>query len=366
MINKDPQHLLHVFPTLGVGGSQLRFTQLARLHGNRYRQSVIAIDGDLTMAERLSRGFEMNCVPGTFKTRFPPEGIGRAWHTLKRIAPDVLVTYNWGAMDWGIAQRLRPNLKHVHIEDGFGPEEKVRQLRRRILVRRFVLGEPNTTVIVPSRRLETIALETWRLPRVRYIPNGIDNNRFAVTRQIGIKKDEIVIGTVAALRPEKNLARLIDLFNLASERDPENRLKLVIVGGGAERDTLQRAAARSVFSERITFAGETSAPEDFLAKMDIFALTSDTEQMPLSVLEAMSAGLPILSFDVGDLPFMVARENVSIVSIPPADNGAYVDHLLRLAGDATLRARVGAANREIARTRFDERTMAADYAEVFG
>ena len=143
-------------------------------------------------------------------------------------------------------------------------------------------------------------------------------------------------------------------------------MKLVIVGDGAEREALQQAAARSAYADHIVFAGATSTPEDFLATMDIFALTSDTEQMPLSVLEAMAAGLPVLSFNVGDLPCMVARENVAMVSIPLADGDAYTENLLHLANDADLRARIGAANRKAAETQFDEQTMAVAYAELFG
>ena len=156
------------------------------------------------MTARLPPGVEINSLPDIFETRSSFTGAIGAWRTLKRIAPDVLVTYNWGAMDWSIAKRFLPRLSHVHFEDGFGPEEKAHQLRRRVQWRRFVLNEPRTTVAVPSKRLETIALQTWHLPRQRvaYIPNGIDCARFAAKPRTN-NLNEVVIGTVASLRPEK-------------------------------------------------------------------------------------------------------------------------------------------------------------------
>ena len=80
---------------------------------------------------------------------------------LRRIRPDLLVTYNWGATEWALANAL-PLVRHVHIEDGFGPEEQAGQIARRVWLRRLFLRR--ATVMVPSRTLWRIATEIWRLP----------------------------------------------------------------------------------------------------------------------------------------------------------------------------------------------------------
>jgi glycosyltransferase involved in cell wall biosynthesis len=100
--------------------------------------------------------------------------------------------------------------------------------------------------------------------------------------------------------------------------------------------------------------------------MDIFALTSDTEQMPFSVIEAMAAGLPIVSFNVGDVPLMVAQENATMACVPSRDDESFFEYVLDLADHAELRQQIGEANRAKAAALFDENAMASAYAELFG
>jgi glycosyltransferase involved in cell wall biosynthesis len=122
----------------------------------------------------------------------------------------------------------------------------------------------------------------------------------------------------------------------------------------------------SGFGSRILFTGATETPEIELAKFDIFALTSDTEQMPLSVLEAMAARLPVVSFAVGDLPEMVAEENRPFVSTPLGNEEEFRVHLGRLIQSAELRLRLGVANQVRAEKNFDVALMADRYAALFG
>jgi glycosyltransferase involved in cell wall biosynthesis len=270
------------------------------------------------------------------------------------------LTYNWGAIEWALINRLEKIARHIHIEDGFGPEEASKQLGRRVWARRLALSGRNTTVILPSRNLEKIALNIWALAaeRVRFISNGIDCPRFAVATRAR-SDGRIVIGTVASLRREKNIARLIQAFaGIAGGRD----LELLIVGDGAERQGLEQLARELSIAGQVRFAGQSNRPEDWYPRMDIFALSSDTEQMPLSVLEAMAAGLPVVATAVGDVAQMVSTENRDYV-VPVPDFAAA---LARLADDAAVRRNIGLANEKRARENFDENVMAANYARLIG
>ena len=344
----------------------MRFAQLVKLHGARYRHTVIALDQNFDMASRLA-GFPVAYQKLQFDKRSPLASWRLFRKTLRDIGPDVLLTYNWGAMEWALVNRVGPAIHHVHVEDGFGPEEAQTQLRRRIWARRLALAGRNTTIVLPSRNLERIALEVWSLPpgRVRYIPNGVNCARFAVPPRAHKNGDErIVIGTVASLRREKNIARLIRAFAATAGGRKPGALELMIVGDGAERPALEELAGKLDMADHVRFVGQSNQPEKWLPQMDIFALSSDTEQMPLSLLEAMAAGLGVVATDVGDVSQMVCEANRAYI-VPVRDED-FVGALARLIDDRRAQVSLGQANEKKAREAFDEDIMAARYAEIIG
>ena len=274
-------------------------------------------------------------------------------------APDLVVTSNWGAIEWALGARLA-RLPHVHTEDGFGPEERDRQLTRRVLIRRF--GLRGSLVVLPSRTLERVATATWRLSsaNLRFIPNGVDLARFADASPAYLPSGQgPVIGTVAALRPEKNLSRLIRAFAAIRAR---RTARLVIVGDGPERSELEQLARTEGIADDVVFAGHTTKPEAWYARFDVFALSSDTEQMPLSLLEAMAAGLPVVCTDVGDIKAMVSELNTEFVT--PLLDSAFAEGLTRvLDGDYCA---LGVENRKKAEAVFDQAEMFAAHGRLLG
>src|ERR1051325_444362 len=234
--------LLHVFPGFGPGGAQMRFAGVANHLGPTYRHIIVAMNGSTEAAHLLAA--ELNVELLTI-----PVQAGNSWRnlkmftqTLRRLQPDLLVTSNWGSIEWGIAN-WAAWLPHLHFEDGFSGEEVERQFSRRVWARRLVLRR--STVVVPSRTLHKIAREVWRLPasHLLYVPNGVDCDRFTAAADpahrasAGIPNSDLpLIGTVARLRPEKNLHRLVDAFAMVVRGG--RRALLAIVGDGPERESL--------------------------------------------------------------------------------------------------------------------------------
>lgn len=360
--------VLHVFPSFAVGGAQVRFCALANRFGPRWRHVIAALDGRTDCAERLRPE-----VPHTLLPDPVPRGLGplaAAWRIrglLRRLRPDVLVTSNWGSIEWALAglapPRLCPRLHHVHTEDGFGPDEAAGQKPRRMLARRLALRW--SEVALPSTVLLRAAREAWRLPeaRLHHIPNGLDLDRFrpdGPPAVLEVPGEGPVLGTVAALRPEKNLARL--LRAAAQLRAEGQALRLLVIGDGPERGALEALAGDLGLAGAIRFAGHVPDPAAAYRAMDLFALSSDTEQMPFSVMEAMASGLAVASTDVGDVRVMLGPENAPHLAALEA--AALAAALRPLLADAALRARRGAANRARAERLHDQERMFQAYAAL--
>jgi L-malate glycosyltransferase len=362
--------LLHVFPTFAVGGGQRRTVDLANRLGSAFRHVVVALDGQLSAAAGFAAHVD---VHGETLALRKSGGIDlgnlhKVRRLLRQVRPDLLLTYNFGAVEAALANRLRSLCPHLHFEDGFGPDEAERQLPRRVWLRRLALSG-QTKIIVPSRTLEDLALHRWGFDRKRvlYIPNGIDCTRYDAAIEhppLDLwrrEPNELVIGAVGMLRPEKNLARLIRAFARMATAQPA---RLVLVGEGSERPALEGLATQLGIAERVTFTGFLAEPQRAMAEFDIYALSSDTEQMPLGMVEAMAAGLPIVATNVGDVAHLLPADQLPYV-VPKAEESLLTRCLSELVDHPDRRKALGAANRNLARCSYTIEQMVDRYAALF-
>lgn len=355
--------VLHVFPTFDVGGAQARFATLANRLGPRLRHLVVAMDGRYGCRERLDPSLDVGFPEVEIRKGDTRGNLRRFRVALRAWRPDLLVTSNWGSIEWAMAAAVPPRpVRHLHMEDGFGPEERDRQVPRRVWTRRIVLARSLT--VVPSRNLERIARTAWRLPggRVRYVPNGVDLTPVAPEAVPG---EGLVVGTVAGLRAEKSVDRLLRAFALTVGQVPGDRpARLLVVGDGPERGVLERLAGELGIAGRVRFTGHVARPMGLVAAMDVFALSSDTEQMPLSLLEAMAASKPAAATAVGDVVEILAPENRPYAVA--RDDHALAGALGALLDDAGKRRALGAANRARAEAVYSEGTMVEAWAGLLG
>ena len=331
---------LHVFSTFGKGGPQIRATQVLSRMGPGWRHQILAMDGHTEAASLLPGDIEVEVASVPKRLGFLAS-MRSFVSRLGREQPDLLLTYNWGAIEAVVGARRMRFPRLVHHEDGFGREEWERRLRRRNWIRRIALRKV-PAVVVPSQNLETIATREWKVAadRVHHLVNGVDCQHFHPAEAAASARP-FTVGTVGGLRAEKDHAMLLG----ALAATPEHTVRALLVGDGAERQRLEQLAARLGVADRVTFAGATEDPAPFYREMDAFVLSSRTEQMPLSLLEAMASGLPVASTDVGDVRRMLPEGSRDGI-VEAGDATALAGVFEALAGDAERRCREGQANRQ--------------------
>ncbi len=364
-----PIRILHLHSGFSLGGKEARAVRLMNLMGDRAHHTILsAMPGALGARDAIDPGIVVD-----FPEDAPPlhgkPSLGR-YRDLARYMTgfELVLSYNWGAMDGVMARRMHAaRLRHrmpelIHHEDGFNEDESVRRNWKRNLFRRVGLRTAQS-VIVPSTLLQRIATDEWGAgARVRLVRNGIDVAVYARGPSVPIpgferRAGEVVIGTVAGLRKVKDLPRLV---RAVATLPPH--VRLVIVGEGPERDAIAVEAVRCGMADRLVMPGFMAGPARWIGHFDALALSSRSEQAPIAVIEAMAAGLPVVSPDVGDVAAMVSDANRPFVA---ADEAAFRNALARVAGDAALRAEAGAANRRIAAERFDESNMVGAYEKLY-
>ena len=362
--------ILHLHSTFDAGGKELRTVRLINEWGRDADHAIVSGDLEQRGAARMLGKKAKVSWP-----KFPPlQGSptpGRLSRLAKAMAGyDLICTYNWGAIDAVMAHTVFADVFKlpplVHHEDGFNEDEAKRLKKRRNWYRKIALGR-TAALVVPSSTLEDIALNTWDQPRsrVRMIPNGIDTRAYAAPAKRDLlpglvkHKGEYWIGTLAGLRPVKQLEWLVR----AMARLPEE-WQLVIAGEGGERDALLAEAERAGVEDRVHLPGFVEQPQRLVGLFDVFALSSRSEQFPISVVEAMSAGLPVVAPRIGDIGSMVASDNGPWLT-EPGDEDALARALRQAALEPEARKRIGQANRQKARDQFDERRMMERYRAVY-
>ena len=357
--------ILHCHSTFSLGGKEARAVRLMNAFGDSAEHVILSAMPDRMAArEAIDRRIKVAFPADGPKLTGPP-GPLRLWRLARYLRGfDLVLTYNWGGFDAVMARRLFGGPPLVHHEDGFNEDEAERLNPKRNLYRRIGLRGA-WRLVVPSARLERIARERWGVTALR-IANGIPVARFAAPPAAAVnglekKPGEVVIGTVAGLRAVKNLPRLVRAFAGMTNK----KARLVIVGEGPESERIAGEARARGVAGRLLMPGFLSEPERWIGNFDIFALSSDSEQFPISLIEAMAAGLPAVATAVGDVPAMVAEDNKPLI-VEAGDEAAFAAALDSLADQPHLRKAIGAANREKAAALYDERDMIAAYARLYG
>jgi glycosyltransferase involved in cell wall biosynthesis len=222
--------------------------------------------------------------------------------------------------------------------------------------------------VAPSHGEYLVEHEGFPANRVVVIPNGVDTAQYAplhdagiVRRELGIDATAPVVGIVAALRPEKNHELFLEMARRVLRQLPNARF--LIVGDGLCRRDLERRAVDMGLASSLLFLGLRNDVPRLLAAMDVFALTSHNEANPMSILEAMSVGLPVVATDVGSIHEAVI-ENETGFLVPAGDSAKFAERVLSLLNDRPRRVAMGAKARDVVLASWSIDAMVSGYERL--
>ncbi len=353
-------HVLHVVPGLMAGGMELAMGQvIGRLDGEGIRHSIVCLKGEPEIGDRLGGDVEIHCMHARPNEAGLPVRLARL---IRRVRPTVIHARNWGAWpDTALARLLvRPSVPLVFSFHGLGRAGYM-PWRRRMASRALVRMTTELFAVSEQTRDMLVARWGWPAGRTRVISNGVDTERFAV---LPGRPDngEANIGTVGNLRPVKNHALLIRACRrLAAAGVP---VRLRIAGEGPERDKLLRLADSVGFADRLTLAGRIDDVPAFLAGLDIFVLSSDSEQHPNALIEAMASGRAAVATRVGSVESVLDGGRCGRI-VEPGDEAALSAAVGELVASPTLRADLAAKARRFVCENYSLDRMADAYRELY-
>jgi L-malate glycosyltransferase len=372
-VNMARVRIAHMHSSFDMGGKEARCVQLMNHFGDEAEHSIlVALSGATGAKDALDPGIKVefpgDAAPSLMGMPGPKRYLALA-HYMQQF--DLILSYNWGAMDPVMARTMfSPFMKLpplIHHEDGFNDDEADRLMPKRNWYR--VLGLSGAYgLVVPSNILWQVAIAAWKQPesKIHQIANGIHvgNYRRSAIQDVFpgfIKREgEVIVGTVAGLRAVKNLPRLVRAVAAAGPN-----VKLAIAGTGPEKDRIEAEAERLGIGDRLMMGGFLKDPARYIGLFDIFALSSDSEQFPISMVEAMAAGLPVAATDVGDIKHIVSPENKPYI-VNKADESGFATAIAKLAQNSELRRKLGDANLARATAEYDEQIMFNKYRNLYG
>lgn len=359
----------HVLHSLHIGGGELLARDIARAHETAFRP-VFALLDDLgpVGGELREQGYRVEVLG-----RRAGLDLRCAWRLRRFLARErvaVIHAHQYGPLLYAALARLPvsrpPILFHEH-----GRNWPDYRRPKRVLANRLLLGRSDCFVAV-GEAVRRALVEFEGLPgeRVRVIYNGVDLAPFDPSRGLAatVRAEQ---GWPARARVVMQVARLNRLKDhvtsmkvVARLADTEPDLRLVIVGEGEEEAALRALHAELGLGERVEFLGARSDVPRLLQAADAFLLTSISEGIPLTLIEAMASGLPCVATAVGGVPEVVA-DGVTGLLAPPGDVDAIAAALRRVLADGALAEGLGRAGRERAAKHFAIAPMQAQYARIY-
>ena len=350
--------IVHVVYSMEMGGAESLVAQLCRLQRSSGHEVTVFAQSNLgTLGETLrSEGFRVD-VPGTGN---PLRTLPRYLRAFRKLRPDVVHCHNPApTLQAAIAARLAGTKRIISTRHSLvaPPYDTAAEVQYGI-VSRFcdsVVGICEATC--ENLRHAPLA----RRSRIVRVYNGAVGLRRAPDAELPEKRGFTLL-FVGRLAPIKDLSTLLRAVALAADRLPG--LHLWIVGDGHERVGLERLTSELGIEDHVTFFGERHDVARFFTAADVFTMSSVSEGLPISLLQAMSIGLPALVTDVGGMAEVVRNSGCG-VRVPVGDSQGMADAIVAVGSDAEARRRYAANGIEAFGAQFTLEKMNDAYMRLY-
>jgi L-malate glycosyltransferase len=356
--SRGPRAILHIVSSLDVGGMERMLLQLATAQQEAgHRVSVLALRAGPLEQEAADR---------SIRTKVLSSGTGRFRRSLEALRffraerPDIVHVHNPTSLQYAVLSKLVSRAAIVVTIHGD-------QDTHARLGSSFEWGLTSAAVIVSHAAGKTLRLPS-HAGRLIVVHNGIAtataNEELRLDVRAELSAGDSCVGIlVARIDGRKGHATL--LKSLRALDDLGGSLRMWIVGDGSKREAAESLAAQlGLGQDRVRFLGRRSDIDRLLNAADFFVLPSDIEGLPLSILEAMGHGLPIVASHVGGVPEII-QDDINGLLVPAGDHAALAAAIRRVATDPVLRRRLGDAARERASVTFSLPAMVRKYDQVY-
>ncbi len=358
-----PLRVLFLVTSMPVGGAETLLMNLVRrMDRKRFAPELVCLKELGPLGEKLACEMRVHShlIAGKYDLRILP----RLWRLMRIPRADAVITVGAGdKMFWGrLAARLAgapviaSALHSTGWPDGVG---RLNRMLARITDAFIAVADAHGRHLVEG--------EQFPADKVRVIYNGIDADRFAprdgapVRAALGIPPDAPVVGILAALRPEKN--HELFLAGAARIRAARPDARFLIVGDGPQRPALEALANELGIAPGVHFLGTRSDVPELLAACDLVALTSHNEAAPVSILEALAVGVPVVAANVGSVSETVIDGETGRL-FPAGDLDAYVAAAFDVLADDQARTRMAGAGRRLVVERWSLAAMVRGYEQL--
>ena len=309
-----PLNVAFLLTSMPVGGAETLLANLIdRLDRSRFSPEICCLKEKGPMGEQLASNIPVHS--GLLRNKYDVSVLGKLTKLMRERKYDAVVTVGCGdKMFWGRLAARRANVPVIACAlHSTGWPDGVGRLNRWLTsITDAFIG------VAKSHGQFLVSHENFPREKVFVIPNGVDTARFTPSKsklelraELNLPRSLPVVTIVAALRPEKNHRRFL---NVAKSVLLDNcEANFLIVGDGPERTGLEAHSRDHGLEDRVTFLGNRFDIPQILAASDIFMLTSDNEAAPVSIMEAMACGLPVVASDVGSVHEMVLDDETGFV-----------------------------------------------------